>query len=119
MCIVSVYLAGTYCVISATLKGRPGRRHSAEQRARASARQKGKKPPHLIAMFARKVGVPRTPEVREVLSKANARLTEDQVREIRRRYAAGELQKDLGLCFGIRQSCVSEIVRLVTYGWVI
>lgn len=41
----------------------------------------------------------------------NARLTDESVMEIRRRYAAGECSEVLASCFGIRHSQVSRIVR--------
>ena len=44
-----------------------------------------------------------------------ARLTADQVRELRRRYAEGEKQVDLAAAFGIIQPTVSQIVRRKTW----
>ena|SRR6185436_4498635 len=41
----------------------------------------------------------------------SARLTADQVIEIRRRYSGGELQRELGMQFGITQAMVSAIIR--------
>lgn len=105
--------------ISLSLKGRPGRIPSEETRARMSAASKGKLTPHLIALRDAKVGKPRADWVRVKLSQANARLTEDQVRSIRKRYASGEMQKTLALEFMIRPSCISEIVNRKTYGWVV
>lgn len=93
-------------------------RLSVETRARISAERKGKVTPHLQRLKEMKIGVPRTDEVRIKLSKAGARLTDEQVRQIRSRYRQGEMQKHLGAEVGIRQSCVSEIVRGVTYAWV-
>lgn len=42
---------------------------------------------------------------------ALAKLTADQVMEIRRRYADGELQRVLGAEFGVTQSHVSSLIR--------
>lgn len=42
-------------------------------------------------------------------NKANSKLTHDDVREIRRRYAAGEMQKDIRLDYGISEGSISEI----------
>ena len=44
-----------------------------------------------------------------------AKLTEDDVREIRRRAAAGEMYKDLAAEFGIARSGVSEMVNRKTW----
>jgi hypothetical protein len=41
----------------------------------------------------------------------SAKLTDDEVTEIRRRYSLGELQRVLGVHFGITQAMVSLIVR--------
>jgi hypothetical protein len=40
-----------------------------------------------------------------------SKLTEDNVREIRRRYVAGELQRVLGAEFGVSQGVISEVVN--------
>lgn len=42
---------------------------------------------------------------------AHAVLTDDQVREIRRRYSDGELQQPLAEEFGVNQTQISAIVR--------
>jgi DNA-binding transcriptional regulator YiaG len=42
-------------------------------------------------------------------NKANSKITPDDVREIRRRYAAGEKQKDIRMDYGISESSISEI----------
>lgn len=48
----------------------------------------------------------------------NADLTEDQVRDIRRRAAARESQRSIAESFGIQQPTVSKIVRRERWGWV-
>lgn len=48
----------------------------------------------------------------------NADLTEDQVRGVRRRAAAGESQRSIANSLGIQQSTVSKIVRRERWGWV-
>lgn len=48
-------------------------------------------------------------------STPNSKLTDDQVRDIRRRYSAGETQTALASEFGIAQSNISKIIRRVTY----
>jgi hypothetical protein len=45
----------------------------------------------------------------------NAKLTDEIVREMRTRYAAGEHQTDLGRCFGVNSSVVSRAVRGETW----
>lgn len=41
----------------------------------------------------------------------HATLTEDDVREIRRRCTAGERQRDVAATYGVGQTCISKIVR--------
>lgn len=104
--------------ISATLKGRRGRKAAPEAIERMRAAQRARGSDHLRPLWDAKIGVPRTAEVKQKLSRASAKLSECQVRLIRDRAADGELQKSLGMEFGVRQSCISEIVRRVTYTWV-
>jgi len=44
-----------------------------------------------------------------------ARFTAEQIQTIRRRYAAGESQKIIGVDYGVCQSHISQIVRRKTY----
>jgi len=47
---------------------------------------------------------------------SSAKLTEDQVREIRARYAAGGIsQSKLGKEYGLAQATVGELLRRVTW----
>ncbi len=48
-----------------------------------------------------------------------AKLTEDDVREIRRRATAGEKQKTLAEDFGVVQTGISKIVKLLTWKHVV
>lgn len=48
-------------------------------------------------------------------SNPTSKLTVNQVREIRRRYAAGETGRDLGRIFGIAQTGVSKMVNRLTW----
>lgn len=48
----------------------------------------------------------------------NAKLTEDDVREIRRRYASGETQKAIAQDYGMEQTNISFIVRRKTWAHV-
>lgn len=50
-------------------------------------------------------------------SNANAKLTDGDVREMRRRYALGETQASLAQSFGITQVQVSHVVRRTRGGW--
>lgn len=104
--------------ISATLKGQPGRPHTAESILKMSELQKARGVEHLKMIWAAKVGVPRPAHVRTKLGKANAKLLDDEVRMIRARYAAGELQKVLAAEYGIKQPSMSDLLRGVSYAWV-
>ncbi len=46
-----------------------------------------------------------------------AKLTENEIREIRRRCRRGETQRSVGADYGINQQSVSEIVNRKTWGW--
>lgn len=48
---------------------------------------------------------------------ANAKLTNEQAMEIRRRYRAGELQIPLAREYGVSQVAISLIIREKTYLW--
>ena len=52
------------------------------------------------------------------LNSPNTVLNEDAVRDIRRRKAAGELQKDIAAHYGVDASAVSNIIRGTRWGWV-
>jgi hypothetical protein len=51
-------------------------------------------------------------------SKPGAKLTEIDVREIRRRFSAGETLRELAGCFGVNDSNISHIVRRRNWQWV-
>lgn len=105
-------------VIAEKIKALGGRPHTDESRRNMSAAQKGRKTEHLSKLAAMKVGVSRSEQVRTKIGQAVARLSDAQVREIRARHAAGELQRQIALGFGVGQPAVSEIVRGVSYAWV-
>jgi len=44
-----------------------------------------------------------------------AKLTEEKVREIRRRYASGELMRQLAASYGVAESTVRKVVRLLKW----
>ena len=47
----------------------------------------------------------------------NARLSEDNVRTMRQRYAAGATQRELCQVYGVSITTVGRIVRGETWGW--
>lgn len=110
--------------ISETLKGRKLGKVSAtrlEQMTAASrawaASEEGKA--HFEKIALQKKGVERPAEVREKLSKAIARLTDDQIRELRAQARSGIPQKLLAVQYGMSQPSVSDIMRGATYKWVV
>jgi len=48
-----------------------------------------------------------------------ARLSEEKVRQIRRRAGDGENQSDLGREYRVTRSCINDVVRGKTWTWVI
>lgn len=90
-----------------------GKHHSEETKRKISEAQKGNK--HGLGRIF-------SFEAREKISLGNrgkhSKITEDQVREIRRRRNNGESQTNLAKEFGILQSTVSNIVRRKTMDWV-
>lgn len=56
---------------------------------------------------------------RGVITRPRAKLTDDQVREIRRAFARGDAsQRQLARVYGVNQMAVSRLVRRETYGHV-
>lgn len=93
--------------ISGALKGRA---IPAEVCAKMAAARLGEKNPFF--------GQTHAEATRIANAKARARLTDDQVRDLRRRYTAGESQTFLASSFGLSQAQVSQAVRGETYWWV-
>ena len=81
-----------------------GRTRSAEAIARTTAKNKGSK---------------RTPEQIKAMSRVRTKLSEDDVREIRRRVAAGESQASIGKDYGLTQSGICSIHTRKTHKQVI
>jgi len=107
-------------VLSAMKKGKP---LSAEHRAKISEVQRGQKRgprPSWIAAKAAAAnrGFERTPEYRKRVSEAKGGLTDEQVREIRRRLSGGESNKSVSDSSGVDPSTVSNIKRGKRYAWV-
>jgi hypothetical protein len=92
---------------SETLKGRP---IPAEVRAKMAAARIGEKN-HFFGKHHAEAS-------RIANAKARAKLTDDQVKDMRRRRAAGETQAALGVAFGISQAQVSVALHGKTYWWV-
>lgn len=105
-------------IISETNKGNKwalGMRHTDEWKAANSLRLKGKKhTPEQIARAAagKRASFEANPTIYRGERNGRAKLTEDQVWEIRRLYAEGKhSQADLGQLFDLNQRTISQIVR--------
>lgn len=94
-----------------------GRKHSPQTLALMSANRRGRKhtPEWCQEMSKRFRGREFTPEWRQKIRKSVQKLTDTQVREIRRRLSAGESQYAIADLFGIHQGSVSNIYRGITY----
>lgn len=104
--------------ISRAQKGKQwalGLKHTDEWKAANSLRFKGKKhTPEQIANAAagKRASFEANPTIYRGEKNGRAKLTEDQVREIRRLYAEDKLsQTALGQLFGLHQTVVSNIIR--------
>lgn len=104
--------------LSAAFMGKKGFKHSEQSKKNMAAAQKARDKAYLAKLHAAKVGVERPPDVRAKIGKALGRLSEDDVRQIRARVAAGEMQKTIAAEFGMRGPAISDIVRGATYRWV-
>ncbi|MFA6204223.1 MAG: GIY-YIG nuclease family protein [Gallionella sp.] len=108
--------------ISKSLMGRTAKPVSEDTKKKiseiAKRRAVGDGRKYMLALAEMKRGVPRTVEVKEKLSKASARLSEDQVRDIRMQASLGILQKDIAPKFGISATSASDIISQRTYRWV-
>jgi len=68
-------------------------------------------PDHLFLGTDRDNAADRDAKGRGRLNRGNPKLTPDQVRDIRRRHAAGESQTALARSFPVRQTTISEIIH--------
>lgn len=96
-----------------------GRKHTPETRALMRA-NRALRPPHSVARREHMRTVMRgrqfSPEHINRIRSGVQKLTNDQVREIRRRLSAGESQYFIANLYGIHQGSVSNIFRGKTYG---
>lgn len=103
--------------IAATLKGHV---QSAEQIEKRAQKLRGRKmdPSFGENIRARMLGTKCSPERREANGRAKAKLTDEQVRQIRARKLAGAKSGDLAKEYGVDPSVVSDITRNKSYKWV-
>lgn len=100
-----------------------GKRLSAEHRAKISAIQlgtvRGPRPPEVVdKVAAANRGKVRTDAMRRQVSQSKGGLTDEQVRDIRRRVASGESNKSISDSTGVDPTTVSNIKRGKRYSWV-
>lgn len=109
---------GQRAKISETLKGH---KQSPEQIAKRAAKLRGRKMPAGFAESAslRMRGVKLTPAHCESIGKSKAKLTDEQVRNIRALRSEGVARKDLAIQFEIDAASITHIVNLRSYKWVI
>lgn len=95
-----------------------GRRHSAETRRKMSAAKKGRPQPEVWKQKMREIcaGRPMSPQLCEANRQRMQKLTPGQVREIRRRLAAGESQTSIAPDYGVSNGAISNIATGRTYG---
>lgn len=108
-----------------------GKTHGAESRAKISASRMGKgggprTPERLAKIGAAHKGIPKSQEHRAKLSAAllgsstgRGKMTEDQVREIRKLWADGMRKFEIAQHLNIRPSWVNTVVDRHGYLWVI
>lgn len=103
--------------ISATLTGH---KQSAEQIEKRMLKIRGRKMPLGFAEAASKrmKGARLSATHSENIGRSKAKLTEEQVREIRKRRAAGESRKSLASEFRIDAASITNLVARTSYAWV-
>lgn len=103
--------------ISATLKGH---KQSAEQIEKRMQKIRGRKMPPGFAekASARMTGVKLSEEHSMNIGRSKAKLTDEQVREIRLRRAAGESRKSLAEEFQVDAASITNLVARTSYAWV-
>lgn len=104
--------------ISATLMGH---KQSVEQIEKRRLKLIGMKMPPGFAdrARARMLGVKLNPEHCQNIGKSKAKLSDEQVRQIRERRAAGESRQSLANAYEIDPASITHIVNLNSYRWVI
>jgi group I intron endonuclease len=103
--------------ISATLMGH---KQSPEQIEKRAQKLRGRKMPagFAEATSARMAGVSLSAEHATNIGRSKAKLTDEQVQEIRSRRAAGESRKSLSEEFRIDPASITNLVARVSYAWV-
>lgn len=98
-----------------------GHKQSAEQIEKRVQKLRGRKMPEGFAQAASKwmTGRKVSEQTKYKLRRAAAKLTEDQVRDIRKKLTDGERQKELAYYYGVNASVISTINTRSAYGWVI
>lgn len=120
--------------ISASLKGREvpqelrarisaklmGHKQSPEQIEKRAEKLRGKLRPLKARQLAseRMTGRKLPPDYCQNIGRSKAKLSDQQVREIRLRSAGGELRKTLAADFAIDPACITHIVSGKSYRWV-
>ena len=120
--------------ISAALKGRAvspeqrakisaklmGHKQSPEQIERRAQKLRGRKMPQGFAQATalRMKGAKLSATHAQNIGRSKAKLTDDQVREIRARRAAGEARKSLAAEYCIDAASITNLVARVSYAWV-
>lgn len=102
--------------LSQALKGKPKSEAHRKALSAAATRRWAKvsdedRRERMAAMGRGNLGKPKSEEHRLAIARGKARLTEDQVREIKRRLAAGDLTRALAEEFGVHISSISNIRR--------
>ena len=103
--------------ISATLKGH---KQGPEQIEKRMLKIRGRKMPDGFAeaQSQRRKGMKFEADHCVNIGRAKAKLTDDQVREIRLLLASGEKQKPISILFGVDPSVISTINTKTAYAWV-
>lgn len=95
-----------------------GRKHKPESLLKigAASRQRRHAPEWSQLMHEKMKDRVFSPEHLQKISHSLRKLTDDQVREIRRALAQGALQKELAKVYGVDKGTISNIKRKVSYG---
>ncbi len=100
------------------LKTWKGRKHKPESLLKIGAASRNRKhtPEWSQLMHDKMKGRVFSPDHLQKISRSLRKLTDDQVRDIRRALANGELQKQLAVKYGVDKGTISNIKRKVSYG---
>lgn len=97
-----------------------GHKQSAEQIEKRMQKIRGRKMPDGFAeaQSARRMGMKFSSDHCMNMARSRAKLSEDQVREIRRRVALGEKQRQIGELMGVSRATIADISSCRKYKWV-